>query len=152
MTTKFAALLAALKSVSVVVVVALVLVQRAGADQVKPLPGSAPLTEINAAAPVLAVKEGAPVERNYRQQPPLIPHRIDRYEIDRNVNQCLRCHDWPDNARENAPMVSVSHYLDRDGNKLDRVSSGRWFCVQCHVPQADARPLVDNTFHPAGGR
>jgi len=122
------------------------------AEEVKPLPGDAPTSQLNAAPPVLDVKEGPRYTRNYRQQPPLIPHRIDRYEIDVKVNQCLRCHDWPNNVQENAPMVSATHYLDRDGNKLDKVSSNRWFCVQCHVPQADAKPLVENNFQPAAGK
>ena len=108
-----------------------------------------PAIESDTTSPIFQTKEGARVERNYRMQPPLIPHRIEKYRIDLNENMCLRCHDWPNNAQENAPMVSVSHFLDRDGNKLDKVSSRRWFCVQCHVPQADAKPLVDNLFKPA---
>jgi cytochrome c-type protein NapB len=119
------------------------------AQEVKPMPGDAAVDHVNAPPPVFSVNESGRVARNYRQQPPVIPHRIDRYEIDVKVNQCLRCHDWPNNVQENAPMVSATHYLDRDGNKLDHVSSNRWFCVQCHVPQADAKPLVENNFQPA---
>ncbi|WP_175463882.1 nitrate reductase cytochrome c-type subunit, partial [Vibrio cholerae] len=26
------------------------------------------------------------------------------------------------------------------------VSPRRYFCLQCHVPQADAKPLVENDF------
>lgn len=121
----------------------------AGADDVQSLRGTAPVTSEDAAPPVYNVQEGQRFDKNYRQQPPLIPHRIDKYEIDLKVNQCLRCHDWPNNVKENAPMVSVSHMIDRDGNKLDRVSNQRWFCVQCHVPQAEAKPLVENKFQPA---
>ena len=119
------------------------------AQDPKPLPGDAATDQLNVAAPIFKTKEGPRYDRNYRQQPPLIPHSIDKYEIDVKVNMCLRCHDWPNNVQENAPMVSATHYLDRDGNRLDRVSSRRWFCVQCHVPQADAKPLVENTFQPA---
>jgi cytochrome c-type protein NapB len=119
------------------------------AQEVKPLPGDAPTNQVNAPPPVFDVKEAGRVERNYRQQPPVIPHRIDKYEIDVKVNVCLRCHDWPNNVQENAPMVSATHYIDRDGNKLDHVSTQRWFCVQCHVPQANAQPLVENAFKPA---
>jgi len=122
------------------------------AEDVKALPGDAPTNQVNAPPPVFSVNESGRVERTYRQQPPVIPHRIDRYEIDVKVNQCLRCHDWPNNVQENAPMVSATHFIDRDGNKLDKVSSQRWFCVQCHVPQADAKPLVDNTFQPAAAK
>lgn len=88
-------------------------------------------------------------QRAYRQQPPLVPHRIDQYQIDLNVNKCLRCHDWPYNVDEGAPKISETHYVDRTGAALDKVSSTRWFCTQCHVPQANARPLVGNTFRSA---
>ena len=42
--------------------------------------------------------------------PPLIPLRVDKYEIDLKVNQCLRCHDWPYNVQENATKISETHY------------------------------------------
>ena len=87
--------------------------------------------------------------RNYRQQPPLVPHSIDQYQIDLNVNQCLGCHDWSNAGNRGAPTLSMTHYLDRDGNQLDRVNGGRWFCNQCHVPQADIPELVVNDFVPS---
>ncbi|BAN97353.1 hypothetical protein E05_25870 [Plautia stali symbiont] len=31
------------------------------------------------------------------------------------------------------------------------VSPRRYFCLQCHVPQTDAKPVVENTFKPADG-
>lgn len=89
--------------------------------------------------------------RNYRQQPPLVPHSIDQYQIDLKANQCLRCHDWSTAGDRSAPTLSMTHYLDREGNQLDRVAGTRWFCNQCHVPQADAPALVDNTFEPSSG-
>ena len=36
--------------------------------------------------------------------------------------------------------------MDRDNNVLADVSPRRYFCTQCHVPQADAKPLVGNSF------
>lgn len=88
--------------------------------------------------------------RNYRQQPPLIPHAIERYQIDLNANQCLSCHDWTNAGERQAPTLSMTHYLDRDGNQTDVVAGRRWFCNQCHVPQADAPALVDNFFLSSG--
>jgi cytochrome c-type protein NapB len=85
-------------------------------------------------------------QRAYRQQPPMIPHKIDKYQINLKVNQCLRCHDWPYNVTENAPKVSETHYVDRNGVALNRVTQGRWFCIQCHMPQTRASTLVPNTF------
>lgn len=87
--------------------------------------------------------------RNYRQQPPLIPHSIDKYQIDLKANECLACHDWTNAGERNAPTLSMTHYMDRDGNQLDSVAGTRWFCNQCHVPQADAPALVDNQFTPS---
>lgn len=87
--------------------------------------------------------------RAYRQQPPLIPHRIDGYQITRAVNQCMHCHDWPYNVQEGAPKISETHYVNREGVALDRVTMGRWFCTQCHVPQQNARELVTNDFKSA---
>ena len=85
-------------------------------------------------------------ERVYSMQPPTIPHKIDNYQVDKNVNMCLGCH-----ARGRAPLtqavaVSVSHYMDRDGNFLAEISPRRYFCEQCHVAQVDAKPLVENRF------
>jgi cytochrome c-type protein NapB len=119
------------------------------AGEVRSLRGELGVEENNTAPDIFSVREGKPLDRAYRQQPPLIPHKVERYEIDLKVNQCLRCHDWPNNTRENAPKVSETHYQDRAGNRLDQIAGTRWFCTQCHVPQTDALPLVDNKFAPA---
>lgn len=93
-------------------------------------------------------KEGR-MQRNYRQQPPLIPHSIDQYQIDLRTNQCLTCHDWTKAGDRDAPTLSMTHYLDRDGNELDYIAGTRYFCNQCHVPQADVPELVENIFEPS---
>ncbi|SDD56713.1 nitrate reductase cytochrome c-type subunit [Ruegeria marina] len=95
-------------------------------------------------------KEGREA-RNYRQQPPLVPHSIGQYQIDLRTNQCLSCHDWTNAGERGAPTLSMTHYLDRDGTQLDTVAGTRWFCNQCHVPQANAPALVGNTFQPSNG-
>ncbi|MBT3288836.1 MAG: hypothetical protein HN380_15920, partial [Victivallales bacterium] len=45
-----------------------------------------------------------------------------------------------------APMVSVTHFMDRDGQVLSSVTPRRYFCNQCHVPQLEVKPLVANDF------
>jgi len=90
--------------------------------------------------------QGGSLGRAYRQQPPLIPHRIDGYQVNLKNNQCMNCHDWPNNVESGAPKISETHYVSRNGIRLDELSRNRWFCSQCHVPQANARALVDNTF------
>jgi len=85
-------------------------------------------------------------ERSYSMQPPTIPHKIDNYQIDKNVNMCLGCHSRGRAPLTQAVAVSVSHYMDRDGNFLAEISPRRYFCEQCHVAQFDAKPLVENRF------
>ena len=84
--------------------------------------------------------------RSYPMQPPTIPHDIRDYRVDINSNKCLACHSRKQTAQSQAPMVSVTHYMDRDGNFLADVSPRRYFCEQCHVVQTDAPMLVENDF------
>ncbi|WP_457669126.1 nitrate reductase cytochrome c-type subunit [Thiolapillus sp.] len=93
----------------------------------------------------LISKEGG-FERNYKQQPPLIPHKVAKYKINLKNNGCLKCHSKKNHKKEKAPMLGESHFLTRDGKKLDHVSSRRYFCTQCHAPQLEANPLVKNEF------
>ncbi len=118
---------------------------------VKTLRGDLGLEDTNPAPGV--TKQEMPADgmfsRAYRQQPPLIPHRVDGYQITKDFNQCMNCHDWPANLKAGAPKASETHYSDREGNRLDKISGTRFFCTQCHVPQVDAKPLVTNTFQNA---
>ena len=85
-------------------------------------------------------------ERNYPEQPPTIPHSIRGYHVDKNANKCLSCHSRANSARAQAPMISITHYTDRDQQTLAAVAPRRYFCTQCHVPQQDVKPLVENRF------
>lgn len=84
--------------------------------------------------------------RAYPMQPPTIPHSIDGYQVDKNSNRCMLCHARSNAAQFQAPEISVTHYMDRDDQFLAEVSSRRYFCLQCHVVQTDAQPLVANGF------
>mgnify|MGYP001125444392 CR=1 FL=1 len=99
-------------------------------------------------APPIADEENKDLkrERNYPDQPPTIPHTIRGYQVDANGNKCLSCHSRANSARTQATMISITHYMDRDGQALAAVSPRRYFCNQCHVPQADVKPLVGNNF------
>jgi cytochrome c-type protein NapB len=79
-------------------------------------------------------------------QPPTIPHKIENYQVDLRVNACLGCHSRGRAPVTQAVAVSVSHYMDRDGNFLATISPRRYFCEQCHVTQVDAKPLVATSF------
>lgn len=84
--------------------------------------------------------------RNYPEQPPIIPHKIEGYQVDMNVNKCLTCHSRAAVEDSQAPMVSITHFMDRDGQFLASISPRRYFCNQCHVPQHEVKPLVGNSF------
>ncbi len=85
-------------------------------------------------------------DRSYKEQPPMIPHGIEKYSVDLRQNGCLKCHSEATAEKENTKPTPESHYLDRDGNKLEKLSSRRYFCTQCHTVQLEGAPLVENTF------
>ena len=101
-----------------------------------------------------AVNDDKRLPRNYAMQPPIIPHRIDGYQVDKNFNKCLDCHAREKTAFSQAIPVSATHYIDRSGKVLDHISTRRYFCKQCHVAQEHVPPLVGNGFRgdPRGRR
>jgi cytochrome c-type protein NapB len=88
--------------------------------------------------------------RAFAQQPPVIPHRVDGYQIDKNFNKCLDCHARGKTEVSLAVPVSSTHYLNREGKVLAQVSTRRYFCMQCHVPQEPSKPLIGNSFKRDG--
>lgn len=84
--------------------------------------------------------------RAYPDQPPIIPHSIEGYQLSVNTNRCLSCHKREFTEGAGAPMISVTHYMTREGQMLADVSPRRYFCTACHVPQAEVSPLVGNRF------
>ena len=107
--------------------------------------------DTESADPFKNTKDSAPIERNYVQQPPLVPHKVDSYTITTKFNKCMDCHAWNRYKETGATKVSLTHFKTRDGQELSNISPRRYFCLQCHVPQADAKPLVANNFKPAEG-
>jgi len=84
--------------------------------------------------------------RNYPEQPPVIPHSIEGYEITLRGNKCLSCHARIRVRESQAPMISITHFTDRDGQFLASISPRRYFCTECHVPQHNVKPPVENDF------
>jgi len=92
--------------------------------------------------------------RSYSGAPPQIPHNIETFiPITSSNNLCKGCHDMPDNigkprVKGNATPIPNSHYIDlrNGGKKSKQLIGARTVCTQCHVPQANVAPLVDNTF------
>lgn len=92
------------------------------------------------------INDQAPIMRDYVQQPPLIPHKTKGYKINMKFNKCLTCHSWANYQKAGATKISQTHFAGRDGDAMSNVAARRYFCNQCHVPQADAKPLVENIF------
>ncbi|MFK5894099.1 MAG: nitrate reductase cytochrome c-type subunit [Pseudomonadota bacterium] len=86
------------------------------------------------------------VKRNFKKQPPVVPHATEKYSISLNNNGCLKCHSEKAYKKEKAPKIGDSHYVDRNGKVLKTMSNRRYFCNQCHVPQYKAPALVENTY------
>lgn len=126
-------------------------VTAASAQSVTPetagLRGTAMLPDNEAAPRKAQVQENErQLARNYPEQPPIIPHKTEGYQVDKNANKCLSCHARARVAESGAPMVSITHFMDRDGQFLAAVSPRRYFCNQCHVVQARVTPPIRNTF------
>jgi nitrate reductase (cytochrome), electron transfer subunit len=111
------------------------------------LRGATPLNEEGPAAPMTPMRNtGEKETRNYPEQPPVIPHSVEGYQIDINGNKCLSCHARARIGESQAPMVSITHFMDREGQFLASVSPRRFFCTSCRVPQNVVAPPISNDF------
>jgi cytochrome c-type protein NapB len=115
-------------------------------------------------------------ERAFENAPPMIPHDVEgMLPIKIGNNACTGCH-LPEVAKSmNATPIPASHFasfrpitaMGADGritkegggvdntsdfktvvHALDKLSSARFNCSQCHAPQSTQEPLVGNTFTP----
>ena len=111
------------------------------------LRGSTPLDQ-EGPAPAMTPEQNTSVRepRNYPEQPPVIPHAIQGYEISLRANKCLSCHARTRVQESQAPMISITHFFDRGGQVLASISPRRYFCTQCHVPQHNVRAPIKNDF------
>ena len=117
------------------------------AGEVSSLRGPLAIEEQKSPPPVFKLKlDQEKFDRNFKTQPPLIPHKVAKYRINLKSNRCIKCHDKANYKEEEAPMIGVSHYKDKDSKEGQKISMARYFCTQCHVPQTNAKPLVTNTF------
>ncbi len=125
------------------------LANQAWAEQVESLRGTNPMDEPAKAPHIMKWQDDRePITRDYIQQPPLVPHKIKGYRINIKFNKCLTCHSWANYKDAGATKISQSHFSDRENNVLANIAPRRYFCTQCHVPQVNAPPLVENTFNP----
>jgi cytochrome c-type protein NapB len=119
----------------------------AAAQTFSALRGSTPLDQEGPADPMTPEQNSSVREpRNYPEQPPLIPHSTEGYEVSAHANKCLSCHARTRIRESQAPMISITHFSDRDGQFLASISPRRYFCTQCHVPQHNVQLPVANDF------
>jgi len=102
--------------------------------------------EMTPAALLRVIEPEVQAKRSYPMQPPTIPHKTRGYELNLLVNKCMSCHARSRTEESRGPMISFTHYMNRDGNFLGGVSPRRYFCTQCHINQTAAQPLTENTF------
>jgi cytochrome c-type protein NapB len=115
-------------------------------------------------------------DRAFENAPPMIPHDVEgMLPIKIGNNACTGCH-LPEVAKSmNATPIPASHFasfrpttaIGSDGritkegkgvsntsdfktvvHALEKLSSARFNCSQCHAPQSTQKPLVGNTFTP----
>lgn len=113
--------------------------------------------------------ESSKIKRAFQDAPPMIPHDVtDFLPITRENNACISCHA-PDIAPAmGATSIPGSHYLDMrprhtcdgvkfkksidntknetDVKRLTHLNQARYNCSQCHAPQSQGNPSVENLF------
>ncbi len=93
--------------------------------------------------------------RAYLNAPPQIPHNIEAFlPVTAKSNNCKMCHDnramQGKKVKGQATAIPDSHYTDlrhAPGKVTTELIGARYVCTQCHVPQANVKPLVTNTFN-----
>jgi len=100
---------------------------------------------------VVFPKEQPRMVLEYVNQPPMVPHSVDGYQVTKNFNACLNCHSVQASRNTGAARISPTHFIDANGRTLGKVAPRRYFCLQCHVPQANVAPIVENEFKPVDG-
>lgn len=55
-------------------------------------------------------KEQDRMPLNYVNQPPMIPHSVEGYQVTTNTNRCLQCHGVESYRTTGAPRISPTHF------------------------------------------
>ena len=86
---------------------ALALSSSAGAQD-KPGPGHGGVAiEATSKAEMFKIEhDSSPIPRDFLDQPPLIPHPTEGFQITRNFNICMQCHSWSRYRETGAVKVS----------------------------------------------
>ncbi len=91
------------------------------------------------------------LDRIYDGAPPMIPHSVNDFNINRSENECLDCHiDGLElDEGHKATEIPASHYINEytKEQKNDQVLGIRYNCFLCHVPQSDEEPPYSRVNH-----
>ena len=89
------------------------------------------------------------IARTFVGQPPLVPHTVDQYlPMSLEENACLNCHITDELRDQKVPQIGKSRFSTtiKKRNGSPAIEMTRFQCDSCHVPQVDAKPLVDSQF------
>ena len=95
------------------------------------------------------VGQPALITRTFVGQPPMVPHTIEKYvPLTIDENACMECHQTEEIRGQKIPQIGASHFSKNLKTKSGKpaVEMTRFQCDTCHVPQVDAKELVDSRF------
>ncbi|OGW59433.1 MAG: hypothetical protein A2V83_05645 [Nitrospirae bacterium RBG_16_64_22] len=81
--------------------------------------------------------------------PPQIPHDVTGLTITPDANACLGCHNPQVAPSVKAKAVPETHFRTDPydpATKRAELNGNRYYCPQCHAPQANVKPLVKSVF------
>jgi cytochrome c-type protein NapB len=89
------------------------------------------------------------IARTFVGQPPMVPHSIEKYvPMTLEENACMECHQTEEIRGQKIPQIGESHFSKTLKTKAGKpaLEMSRFQCDSCHVPQVDAKELVDSRF------
>jgi cytochrome c-type protein NapB len=89
------------------------------------------------------------IDRTFVGQPPMVPHSIEKYvPLTIEENACMECHQTQEIRGQKIPQIGTSQFSTTVKTKAGApaLEMTRFQCDSCHVPQVDAKPLVESRF------
>jgi cytochrome c-type protein NapB len=89
------------------------------------------------------------IARTFIGQPPMVPHTVEKYvPLTIEENACMECHQTEEIRGQKIPQIGQSHFSKTAKTKTNKpaLEMSRFQCDSCHVPQVDAKELVDSKF------
>ena len=97
---------------------------------VPPVTGAvSPMGDVPAPALARPIVDDKRLMRNYPEQPPIIPHSIENYQLTLKTNRCLDCHRRQFTEGSGAPMISRSKPRSRNTRNAMSAAWRRCWCT-----------------------